>query len=63
MRTTTRTMPILELISNVGNIEKDKRDFHKTSYGRVYYEQQLPALIKSINRLAEAMENEAKHHT
>lgn len=32
--------------------------FHETGYGRRFYDVQLPALIKAINRLADAKESE-----
>jgi hypothetical protein len=31
-------------------------DFHKTIMGKKFYEGDLPSLIKSINRLSEALE-------
>jgi hypothetical protein len=33
-------------------------DFHKTSMGKKFYEGDLPSLIKSINRLCEALEEQ-----
>jgi len=33
-------------------------DFHKTGMGRKFYEGDLPSLIKSINRLSEALEEQ-----
>lgn len=34
--------------------------FHETGYGRKFFERQLPELIKSINRVADALEGEEK---
>ena len=31
---------------------------HETPYGRRFFDSQLPNLIKAINRLAEAIENQ-----
>lgn len=30
--------------------------FHETGYGRAFFQHQLPELIKSINRMASALE-------
>ena len=30
--------------------------FHETKYGQIFFEHQLPALIKAINRLADVGE-------
>lgn len=30
--------------------------FHETKYGQIFFEHQLPALIKAINRLADVDE-------
>ena len=35
-------------------------DFHQTGYGRDFFSHQLPELIKSINRLSEAIETQNK---
>jgi len=32
--------------------------FHETGYGRMFFQSQLPNLIKAINRLAEAIEKQ-----
>ena len=34
--------------------------FHETPYGKMFFEVQLPNLIKAINRLAEAVEKQNK---
>lgn len=32
--------------------------FHETGYGKAYYSKQLPELIKAINRVADALEEQ-----
>lgn len=32
-------------------------DFHNTKYGQIFFEVQLPQLIRSVERLANAVEN------
>ena len=33
-------------------------EFHQTIYGKIFFETQLPSLIKAINRLADAVEEQ-----
>lgn len=33
---------------------------HETVYGKNFFEHQLPSLIKAINRVADALENQQK---
>ena len=33
---------------------------HETVYGKNFFEYQLPSLIKAINRVADALENQQK---
>lgn len=37
--------------------------FHETGYGKRFFEHQLPELIKAINRLADAIEENNKKET
>lgn len=34
--------------------------FHETGYGKRFFESQLPKLIKALERIADALENEKK---
>lgn len=61
-------MPLLRLLANVAlkhtmtvilkwkGILNMGLQFHKTKYGQIFFEHQLPALIKAINRLADVGE-------
>ena len=58
-------MPLLRLLANVAlkhtmtvilkSINMGLQ-FHETKYGQIFFEHQLPALIKAINRLADVGE-------